>query len=109
MLRRSQPAGRVAMKQDEETRLVEEMESEQFLEGLRPVRNVSKKPPRAVYSMRLSLEEAQEFEAAAKARGMTMSDFLRSAAHASIAADRESALGEVRTKLRELNEAAGRL
>ena len=94
---------------DREDQLVEEMESETFLDGLRPVRNVSKKPPRAVYSIRLSLEEAQEFEAAANARGVTMSDFLRSAAHAAIASDRESALGELRTKIRELNEAASRL
>jgi hypothetical protein len=94
---------------DKEDQLVQEMESERFLEKLRPVRNVSKKPPRAVYSIRLSLEEAQEFEAVAKSRGMTMSDFMRSAAHASIAADRESALGELRAKVREIAEVANRL
>jgi hypothetical protein len=97
------------MDKDKEARLVREMESEKFLENLRPVRNVAKKPPRAVYSIRLSLDEAREFEAAAKARGLTMSDFLRSAAHTSIAADRDSALGELRAKLRELNEAASRI
>jgi hypothetical protein len=97
------------MGKDDESRLVEEMESESFLDGLKPVRNASKKPPRAVYSVRLSLQEAQEFEAAARARGMSMSDFLRSVAHASIAADRESALGELRTKVRELTEVANRL
>jgi hypothetical protein len=97
------------MDKDHEARLIQEMESKSFLDGLKPVRNISKKPPRAVYSIRLSLEEAQEFESAAKARGMTMSDFLRSAAHASISSDREAAVGELRTKIRELNEAASRL
>ena len=96
-------------KDDGESRLVEEMESESFLEGLRPVRNISKKPPRAVYSVRLSIEEAREFEAAASERGMTMSDFLRTAARASITTDRKLGLGELRTKIRELNEAANRL
>ena len=97
------------MDKDKEGQLVQEMESASFLDGLRPVRNISKKPPRAVYSIRLSLEEAQEFEAAARARGMTLSDFLRSVAHASIAADSESALGELRAKVRELTEVASRL
>ena len=97
------------MKEDKETQLVREMESEQFLEGLRPVRNISKKPPRAVYSIRLSLTEAQAFEKAARERGMTMSDFLRSAAQAAVAAERDTALGELRSKLRELNDAASRL
>ena len=97
------------MDKETEARLVQEMESESFVDGLKPVRNIASRPPRAVYSIRLSLDEAQAFEAAAKARGMTMSDFLRTAAHTSIEADRESALGELRDKLRELNEAASRL
>jgi hypothetical protein len=97
------------MNNHDEAELVREMESESFLDGLKPVRNISKKPPKAVYSIRISLEEAQEFEAAARARGMTMSGFLRSAAHASISSDREAAMAELRTKIRELNEAASRL
>jgi hypothetical protein len=95
--------------ENEESRLVRDMENERFLKGLRPVRNVSKKPPRAVYSIRLSLDEAQQFEAAARARGLTMSEFLRAAGHASITADRETALGELRARIRELNEAVSRL
>lgn len=44
-----------------------DIESGAFPRDLKPVHNVSAKPPRAVYSLRLSLEEFQGFEAAAKA------------------------------------------
>lgn len=97
------------MDQKDEADLVRHMESEEFLDDLRPVRNISKGPPRAVYSVRLSLAEAQQFEAAAKERGMTLSDFLRSAAHASIQSERDSGLRELRAKIRELSETANRL
>ncbi len=87
----------------------EDISSGRFLEGLKHVKNVNAKPPRAVYSLRLSLEEAQEFEAAAKLRGVTMSDFLRSAARASLEADKTSAIGEARQKARELTDALSRI
>ena len=89
--------------------LEQEIEDGSFLEGLRPVKNTAGRPPRAVYTVRLSLEEVQKFEAGAKARGMTLSDFLRSCALASLDADRGTALGEVREKARALTEAIGRL
>jgi hypothetical protein len=86
-----------------------DIESGRFLKDLHPVRNVAARPPRAVYTLRLSPEEAQEFEAAAKARGVTFSDFLRSCAHASLEADRNTTLGDVRKKARALAEAIKRL
>jgi hypothetical protein len=80
-----------------------------FLENLKPIHNANAKPPRAVYSLRLSIEEFQEFEAAAKARRMTLSDFLRSAAHVVIEADKASGIGLIRTKAHELVDAIDRL
>lgn len=94
---------------DSDETLTREMESESFLQGLKPVHNASEKPPRAVYSLRLSIEEAIEFDEAARERGMTLSDFLRSSARAAIETDRESALGEVRQKVRELTTALNKL
>jgi hypothetical protein len=86
-----------------------EIEDGSFLKDLRPIKIIAGTPPRAVYTLRLSLEEAQKFDAGAKARGMTLSDFLRSCALASLDADRGKALGEVREKARALTEAIGRL
>jgi hypothetical protein len=75
-----------------------EIEDGSFLEDVGPVKDIAGRTPRAVYTLRLSLEEAQKFEAGAKAQGMTLSDFLRSCALASLDADRGTALGEVREK-----------
>ena len=74
--------------------------------------NVSK-APRAVYGLRLSPEEFAAFTAAAKAKNMTLSDFLRSSAWGAVEgkvdAEKAAAAAEVRAKARELIEAASRL
>lgn len=71
------------------------------------------KSPRAVYGLRLSLQEYEDIAAAAASKGMTMSDFLRSAARAAIEGDldveKAAALATIREKTRELTEAVSRL
>jgi uncharacterized protein (DUF1778 family) len=83
------------------------------LEGWEPIAARIAKAPRAVYGLRLSAEEYKEISAAAEARGMTMSDFLRSAARAAIDGDvdveKAAALTIVKQKARELGEAVERL
>jgi hypothetical protein len=86
-----------------------DIESGEFFEGLKPVENVATKPPRVVHSLRLSAQEYLDFDAAAQARGMSLSDFLRAAAYASIEGDRDKALHAVRVKAKELTEALNRL
>ena len=83
------------------------------LEGWEPVEVRVAKAPRAVYGLRLSPQEYEEIAAAAQARGMTMSDFLRSAARAAIEGqldvEKAAALATIREKTRELTEAVSRL
>jgi len=83
------------------------------LEGLEPA-NISVSPTaRATFSIRLSREEFEAFNEAAKVRRMTLSDFLRSSARAAIAGqidpEKAAAAERVREKARELVEAASQL
>jgi hypothetical protein len=65
------------------------------------------------FAIRLSHEEMQEFSAAAKAKGMTLADFMRSASRAAAASeldvDRAAALGAAKEHARELADALQRL
>lgn len=83
------------------------------LEGWERVDIKVSKSPRAVYGLRLSPEEFQEYSDAAKARGVTLSEFLRSAARGAIEGEidteRAAAVGTAREKARELTEALSRL
>ena len=96
---------------DEEMRKA--IEEGRELEGWEPVEVRVAKSPRAVYGLRLSPQEYEEIAAAAQARGMTMSDFLRSAARAAIEGqldvEKAAALATIREKTRELTEAVSRL
>jgi uncharacterized protein (DUF1778 family) len=82
-------------------------------EGWQPVEVRVARSPRAVYGLRLSPQEYQDFAEAAQAHGMTMSDFLRSAARAAVEGtldvEKAKALSTVKEKARELNEAVSRL
>jgi hypothetical protein len=66
-----------------------------------------------VFSVRLSRHEVEEFSAAARARKMNLSEFLRAAAQAVAQGDvdvsKAEAVGEVKEKARQLNEAIERL
>jgi hypothetical protein len=77
------------------------------LEGYEPIEARVPKKLSVMYSVRLSPEEYAEFSDAAKARGMTMSDFMRAAARSVIDAgggDQAAVLGAARAKLDELAE-----
>lgn len=85
-------------------------------DGLVPVKAKPNKTGSVVYSLRLSVDEFLRISKAAKASGMTLAAYLRSAAL--LAADGERtpedaekavALQEVREKARELAEAVQRL
>jgi uncharacterized protein (DUF1778 family) len=96
---------------DEELR--KNIEAGKELDGWQPVEVRVAKSPRAVYGLRLSPQEYQDIAEAAQARGMTMSDFLRSAARAAVEGtldvEKAEALSTVKEKARELNEAVSRL
>jgi predicted DNA binding CopG/RHH family protein len=83
------------------------------LEGWEPVPARVSKTPRAVYGVRLSPGEYREISEAARAHGMSMSDFLRWAARAAIDGrtdvDQVAAITTAKEKARELGEALGRL
>jgi hypothetical protein len=54
------------------------------LDGLIPVRSTAPKSPRAVFSIRLAPEELKTISQAARGRGMSIGDFLRSAARRAV-------------------------
>jgi hypothetical protein len=89
-----------------------DIDMEMAKEGWSRVENVAK-APRASFSVRLSPEEFQAFNQAAKDRHLTLADFLRSSAWAAIEGatnpEKAAAAATVREKVRELAEAAGRL
>jgi hypothetical protein len=102
---------------DPDAEILKEYERRQVdgtdLEGLQPIgANVSPNA-RAAFSLRLSREEFQRFNAEARARHMTLAAFLRSSAWAAISGETDpgkaAAVAEVRQKLKELSEVAGRL
>jgi uncharacterized protein (DUF1778 family) len=96
---------------DEQLR--KDIEEGRELEGWEPVEVLVSRAPRAVYGLRLSPQEYKDISEAARAKGMTMSDFLRSAARAAIDgeldAEKAAALTAVKQKTRELSEALERL
>jgi len=69
--------------------------------------------PSTMFSLRMTGEELTRIAEAARARGMTVSDFIRRASLAAIddqdAAEKATALGEAKEKARELSEALNRL
>lgn len=74
----------------------------------RPSKNLT-----ITYAIRLAPEEYTAFNDAARERGMTLADFMRSAARGAIAGDidvdKAAALSSAREKARELTEALRRL
>jgi len=88
-------------------------ELEAMMEKATPVKGRVSKNLRFVYSLRLTPAELDTFSRAAKARGMTVSEFLRAAAQAATQEDvdltKSQAVTELMTKARELNEAIERL
>lgn len=90
-----------------------DLELEAMLEKATPVKGRAAKNLTIVFSVRLSPGELDEFNAAAKAGGMNLSEFMRAATRAAIQGEldlsKASALGEVKEKVRELNEAIEKL
>ena len=91
-------------------------DTEREIEGLVPVKARVSKNPRAVYSVRLSFEELSRIEAAAKQRGLSISEFMRQASLAAATGEQDLAPGEhtaavlaVREKARELYNAVEKL
>lgn len=83
------------------------------LEGFKRVKGRVSKNLSIGYAIRLSPQEYEEFSRGAKAREMTLAEFMRSATRGALAgeidAEKAAAAAEVRTKARELVEAAARL
>jgi hypothetical protein len=102
---------------DEMVREAEEfMGTDRELEGLVPVKARVANPVRHVYSVRMSGKELDEISDAAKARGMTTSEFMRKAAMAAVhgeldlnAEEHRAALHAVRERAKELYEAVEKL
>jgi hypothetical protein len=86
---------------------------ENLLEAATPVVARVHKTGSVVYSLRIEPKELDEFYAAARERGISLSEFMRSATRAAIQGnldlEKASALGEVKEKARELNQAIERL
>lgn len=102
---------------EEMAREAEEVkDTERELEGLVPVKARVARPVRSVYSVRMSSQELSQISAAAKRRGITVSDFMRQASLAAAqgaldleAGQRESAILAVREKTQELYRAVQEL
>ena len=90
-------------------------EAEQFkdtedeLKGLVPVKARVTQPVRAVYSVRMSSQELTQISNAAKARGITTSEFMRQAAMAAVQGDLDLNAGEQRAALLAVRERAKEL
>ncbi len=86
---------------------------EQLLSEATPVRARVGKNPTVVFSVRLPARDIDDFGAAARASGMSLSEFMRLATRAAISGDvdlaKSKAVGDVKAKARELNEAIDRL
>src|SRR5689334_17714273 len=85
-------------------------------EGLVEVKAKVAKNPRSIWSLPLMPGELTEIERAAKARKMTISDFIRKAALSAVAGDlnlnegvKVAAIEEVRHRLRDLSKTVKRL
>jgi hypothetical protein len=89
-----------------------DIDPEMMEEGWTRVENVSKHP-RASFSVRLSREEFEAFNGAAKQCNQTLADFLRSAAWAAVQGasnpEKAAAAATIREKVQELAEAARKL
>jgi hypothetical protein len=81
-----------------------DIDREMAREGWTRVPASVSKNARAVFGIRLSAEEMELFSEAAKARHMTLADFLRSSARAVIAGEARIEWGEIEEQVRRLNE-----
>jgi hypothetical protein len=83
------------------------------LEGARPVKGRVSKNLSINFAIRLSPAEFEEFSEGAKARGMTLAELMRSSTRAALAgtfdAERASAVGEAKQKIREAAEALSKV
>jgi uncharacterized protein (DUF1778 family) len=86
------------------------------LDNLVPVKARVAKEPRAVFSVRMTPAELNIIESAAKKRGISISELIRTAALAAAseeldltAGERESALAEVRAQVKALAETVSRI
>ena len=84
-----------------------------MMEKAIPVKGSVSKDLRMVFSVRLSRQEVEDFSAAARARGMNLSEFLRAAAQTVAQGDMDvtkaEALGEVKEKAVALTKAIEKL
>jgi hypothetical protein len=81
-----------------------DIDAEMEKEGWTRIRARVSKTPRAVFGIRLSPEEMEEFSEAAKTRHMTLAEFLRSSARAVIAGEAKLEWAEIEEQVRRLNE-----
>ncbi|HEX5370194.1 MAG TPA: hypothetical protein VFY10_12335 [Dehalococcoidia bacterium] len=91
-------------------------DTDREIEGLVPVKANVSKNPRSVFSVRLNFGELGRIEEAAKARGLTISEFMRQASLAAANGEQDLAPGEhtaavlaVREKARDLYNAVEKL
>lgn len=88
-------------------------ELEAMLEKATPVKGRVSKNLRFVYSVRLTPGELDQFSRAAQARSISVSELMRAATQAAIQGnvdlEKAQAVGELKEKARELNEAIERL
>ena len=92
------------------------MEAGTEFDNLVPVRVKVAKNPRVVFSVRMMPDELDTIEAAAKKKGVTISELIRTAALAAAsdeldlaAGERESTLAEVREQVRLLAQTMNKL
>ena len=102
---------------DSDREIIEDMERQfgagKELEGYQKVKGRVSGNLSVTYAVRLTPEEYRQFNEAARAKGMTLADLMRSATRAALAgeldAERASALGKARETARELAETLSRL
>ncbi len=105
------------MTDEEIIRYYEDLKAQgKLYDNLVPVKARVSKNLGIVFSVRFTPEDLDAIEDAAKARGMTISDFIRKAAMGAVAGgeqlaagEKATALEEVRERVRELSEAVSRL
>ena len=103
------------MNEDERARYYEEhMDDETlFSKKALPLRPRRSTGPSTMFSLRMGGDELTKIAEAAKARGVTVSEFIRTASMAAVedseGASRAIALGEAKAKAKELAEALSRL
>lgn len=90
-----------------------DLELAAMMEKATPIKGTVAKDLKMVFSVRLSRREVEDFSAAARERGMNLSEFLRAAAQAATQGNvdlaKTQAMSELREKARELNEAIEKL